>query len=254
MLLLHRLTSFFLVFAVALSLSVLFLFPSFAFLILGILLLVVALLYARLLVWEYRTGAFWVFLGIPILFLFSGFLLILFLESDYAKWVVISVLLFFPFLFTEYVFLYRHIPTTYRPYAIEYLALVLNLLTFFALMSVGYGLRLFLQVHLFLLIISCFLLVLFLLFSIYWVSKIDWLRARPYVIGGTILVTECFTASLFLPTSLFTSAAMMCVLLYLYIGMTRAELLKKLTVSIARRYLLAASLFLLLLIVTTPWV
>src|SRR3989338_2254129 len=73
MLLLHRLTSFFLAFVVALSLVALFLFPSFAFFILGILLLIVGLLYARLLVWEYRKSAFWVFLLISILFLFSFF-------------------------------------------------------------------------------------------------------------------------------------------------------------------------------------
>lgn len=253
MLLLHRLTSFFLLVVIGLGLTGVFFFPEQVFFFLVGMIVLSGLLFARLLLWEYKTSLFWIFLGIPLLFIFASFVFFLFLETFLVKILVLFFLLFLLFLFAEYVFLYKHIPTTYRPYAIEYLVVVLNLLSFFYLFTIGYGLRLFLQTPLFVLVILCLPVVFFLLFSTYWVAKVEWVRAKPYVIGGTILFSEVFAASIFLPTSLYTNAAMISVLFYSFLGITRGQFAKKLTAQVSRRYLLVTVLFLLLLIFTTSW-
>lgn len=156
-------------------------------------------------------------------------------------------------LFAEYIFQYTHLPSQYQPYSIEYLTLLLNVLTIFFLSSVAYGVHLLIQAPLWLLSAVFFLLSFFILYGTLWVSKADDRRSKPYALAGSILTTEFFVTLAFLPSSLYTNAALISLFFYLFLGLTRAQVHHKLTARVARRYLGIAAVLLLAILLSADW-
>ena len=215
--------------------------------------LITALLLMRLLSFQFDTFQFWYLIGTPIIFLLSSFGLFLFFESNFGRifLAIFTTLLFF--LFTEHVFTYTHIPANYKPYSIEYLSLLLNILTIFFASSVGFGVQLFLNIPLWILSSIFFLILLFVVYGILWVSKVPVKQARPYAIAGAILSTELFIVTTFLPTGFYTNAAVITLFSYLFLGLTRARFLNTLTQKVLRRYLAIAFILFILITTTAQW-
>ncbi len=216
-------------------------------------LILISLLYARLLHFRVRTFQFWHFLGTPLLYLVSAFGMIFLFEQPLSSLVLAVASVLFLMLFAEYIFQYTHLPSQYQPYSIEYLTLLLNVLTIFFLSSVAYGLHLLIQTPLFLLSFFFFLLSFFILYGTLWVSKTDDARARPYALAGSILTTEFFVTLAFLPSGLYTNAAFITLFFYLFLGLTRAQVQHKLSSTVVKRYIGMAVILLLIILFSTDW-
>lgn len=212
-----------------------------------------ALLYARLLHWKAHTFQFWHFLGTPILYLISVFGMIFLFEQPLSSVILALVSVLFLMLMAEYVFQYTHLPSQYQPFSIEYLSLLLNVLTIFFVSSVSYGLYLLIQTPLFLLTCFFFLLSLFVLYGTLWVSKADDIRARPYALAGAILTTEFFLTLAFLPSGLYTNAALITTFFYLFLGLTRAQVHHKLSSTVVKRYVGVAVVLLVVILLSSDW-
>lgn len=253
MILIHRLTPF----AIGLLASLGFFsllqgwLPPFLSVVLS--LIFVALLYARLLHFHVRSFEFWYFLGIPLLYLLASFGMMFLFEQALSSLLLSLVSVLFLMLFAEYLFQYTHLPSQYQPYSIEYLSLLLNVLTIFFLSSVAYGTNLLIQTPLWILAPIFFLLSLFILYGTLYVSKADSARSRPYALAGSILTTEFFVTLAFLPSGLYTNAALITLFFYLFLGLTRAQVHHKLSASVVRRYVGVAVVLFVVILLSTDW-
>ncbi len=253
MILLHRITPF--VLGLLLAVGMFFLvFGKIGHVSVAIAMVVIALiLFARLLRFEIRTFQFWHFLLTPVLFLIASLSLIFFLEQDFIILLVAFIALLLIVLYAEYVFQFLHLPTMYQPYSLEYVSLVLHLLTIFSLSSVGFGSMLLLQAPLSVVAIVAFFCFVFVIYGTFWVSKAHESTMKPYTLGGSILMTELFVALSVLPSSYYTNAAIMTVLFYLFIGLTRAHVLRTLSSLVIKRYVIVSGILLLATILSSQW-
>lgn len=254
MILLHRFTPF----AIALASCVLFLTLSVApftlypvAIVAGVL---VPVLFARLLLFEVKRPAFWVFLGTPFLLLLSSVFFFLLLESTGAKWALGGIVTVALFLYAENLFAFYHLPSTYQAYSLEYLTLMMYIGSAFFFTSSAYMAQLFLELPLWVPSVLVFASVLFAMLAVFWVSKIGFETGIPYAILGAILMTELYVALAFLPVSFIANAAAFSVCLSTYFGITRAHVLEKLTPVVTKRYLAFGLLLIAIIFGTATWI
>ncbi len=216
--------------------------------------LFVSLLLARLLQWDITSFRFWHFLVTPVFFLIASYGM-LFLFEEQMLLIILSLFSFvFISIFAEYIFQYVHLPAKDQPYSIEYLSTILNVLTIFFLSSVGFGMFLLVQVPIWLLAIGFFIISVFIIYGTLWVSKTDEARARPYALAGALLTTELFVVLSFLPTGFYTNAAFITIFFYVFLGLTRARALHKLSPVVKKRYIWISIALLLVVIFSSQWV
>lgn len=185
--------------------------------------------FARLLLWEFRRPAFWVFLGTPMLLWFSSLIFFFFLEDPTSKWLVASVVTFGIALYAENVFTFYHMPSAYQAYALENLSLVLYVLSAFFFTSGAFAAQLFLLLPLWIPMLMVFVAVLLATTAVFWVSKIGFDTGKPYAVVGAVLAAELYGVLSTLPTSFVTNAALFAILLYGFLVLARANVLETLT-------------------------
>ncbi len=253
MILLHRLTPFVLGLLLAASFSLLVYFPAWAVQIMAVSLLLAALILARLNNWRITTYEFFSFVGTPWLLIASSYGLFLFFENSIAKIALAIVVSLGVFIYAEHLFSFVHLPARYRPNSLEHLSLLVNVLIVFFLAATFFGLVLFLQVPYWLLIWVFLGLNFFVVYNILWVSKIEHTRALVYALGGAIIISEFFLVLAYLPSSFYTSAAILATFFYVYQGICRAHLLEKLNRPVVMRYLTLGAVLLVLVFSSGQW-
>lgn len=256
MILLHRITPFFIGLSVAAGFGVMALLKGqWISLVLALVCWAVSvLLLARLVGWNVRSFQFWYLVGTPAVFSLSSYAAFLFLEHSAERVFLALLTALLVFFFSEHLFHYIHIPARYQAYAIEHLSLVLTVLTIFFLSSVGFGLQFLLQLPVAFLSLNFFLLSLFVIYGTLWVSKVDHGRAWPYAFAGAVLTTELFSVVTFLPTGFYTNAAVLALFFYLFLGFARAHFLDQLSRGVTQRYLLVGSVLLAMIVGTARWI
>ncbi len=254
MILLHRITPFLIALAVAAGFGLVLFVASVSILLpIGLSFAIVFLLFCRLAQWQAASFLFWALVGVPSFFLASGFGAFLFLESEVVRIILAALVTFFTFLFAEQVFSYLHAPAVYQAYAIEHLSIMLNVLSVFFTGIVALGSHIFLQPPLWMLIPSFAALIFFLLYAALWVSKVDSVPARSFALVGALLLTELFSVILFLPIGYYAGAAFLAICLYVFLGLSRARFLQKLSRAVVWRYLAAGIILFVLIAGTAPW-
>lgn len=214
----------------------------------------VAVLIGMLSRFRVRQFQSWNFVGVPIIFIASGFCLLLFLEDQSMRIALAATVSLLVFFFSEHVFTYVHLPAKYPLYALEHLSLLLNVLSIFFASAAAFGTLLFLQTPLTLLACLFFPIAFFMIYGTLWVSKVEGPQALPYAFAGAAVVTELFAVIAFLPTGLYTNAAAVALIVYLFLGFTRAHFLDRLSRGVVRRYLLVGFGLLVLIAGTAKWV
>ncbi len=255
MILLHRLTPFALAGTLFAGFAMLIARPASLWWPIVLLFVASTLLLSRLLLFEFRRPAFWVFLGIPLFMVTSAFLFFLFLESDLAKWILAVSVVLAAGLYAENLFTFYHLPSAYQAYSLEYLSLVISIASAFFFTSAANGAHLFLRdlVPLWIPAIIVFVAVLFSTLAMFWVSKVGFETSRRYALFGALLMTELFVVLTFLPTSFVANAAAFATCLYVYLGLMRAHVLEKLSRTVVRRYALTGMLLLAVIFGTAQW-
>jgi hypothetical protein len=249
----YRLTPFVLALAAAVMYVTLIFAPFTLWPVALISFLLIPLLLARLLLFEWSRPAFWVFLGTPCLLLVSSLMFFVLLESDSGKWALAAIVTLTLAIYTENLFAFYHLPSTYQAYSLEYLTLVIYVASAFFFTSSAYMAELFLELPLFVPAIAVFVAVLFATMGVFWVSKIGFETGIPFAVTGAILMTELYISLSFLPTSFVTNAAVFAVCLSTYFGLVRAQVLEKLSVSVVRRYVGLGLLLIFIILSTATW-
>ncbi len=219
----------------------------------GVCFVLIPILFARLLLFEIRRPAFWVFLGTPSLLLLASLMFFLIIESPPGAWaLVISVTLALG-LYAENLFAFYHLPSSYQAYSLEFLSLMCYMASAFFYTGSAYMAQIFLELPLWIPVITTFLIVLLATVAVFWVSKIGFETGSLFAVTGAVLMTEAYVAFSMLPTSFVTHAAAFTVLWYVYLGLARAHALEKLTKLVVRRYLLIGCILLGLIFATATW-
>ncbi len=213
-----------------------------------------SLVLARLVGGSVKTFEFWHLLGTPVLFVLSGFGAMLLLESSSIKIVLAVLVTALLVLFVEHVFSYIHLPVNYQPFTLEYLSQLLHILSVFFISTLGFGLTLFLQTPLWLLSPIFFGILLFIVYGTLWAGKIEARRALPYAFAGAALTTEMFMALSFLPTGFYSNAAFLALGVYVFLGLSRAHALHKLSSPVLKRYSILFFLLTFIIAATSQWV
>lgn len=255
MILLHRITPFLIGIATAIGFVALLAFSVHPLAVMGAVLVVVAVLYVRLVGVAPRSFQFWMLFGTPLLFLLASFGLMLFLERPLAQVMLAAFVTLLLSLFAEHVFSYLHAPVNYETYAIENTSLVMNVASVFFVSVAAFGTRVFLATFapLWFLTALFFAVSLFVIFGTLWASKVDVQKARLYALCGALLVAELFVTVAYLPTGYYTNAALIALMAYLFLGLTRAHFIEKLSPKIIRRYAVTAALILVSVLGTSKW-
>ncbi|MFC1788126.1 hypothetical protein ACFLZY_02820 [Patescibacteria group bacterium] len=214
----------------------------------------VALLLARLIGWQWRNFQFWNLLITPLLFIISGIGVFLFFENQPERIALTVLVPIFVFFFAEHVFAYIHLPTKYQAYAIEHLSLILSIVSIFFVGIIGFGTRLLMITPLYILVPIFFTVSLFVIYGTLWVSKVEHKQARPYALSLSVLVTELFMSMTFLPTGFYTNAAVLALCFYVLLGLTRAHFLNRLTRTVLKRYLILGAVLLVVIVGTAKWI
>lgn len=254
MLVIHRLTPFLLAVLAALGIALPLWIPVVPLFFLAIAAAGVVALLWHLAGFRFREPERWFLVGIPAALVVSAYAVALFLESDASKLALATTVALLVFFFAEHLFAFLHLPAAYQLHALEHVSLVVNAVTMFFAATSLFGLRLFLSLPLWVLSAACFVVSLFLLAATFWVCKVGTNRLRPYALGGALMLTELFLAMSFLPTGFFTNAALLTIFFYLYLGISRAHVLSKLSRPVARRYASVSIFLTILILATARWV
>jgi len=251
---LHRISTFLIALLTAVVFVILIYWPDQLLLAAIIGFVMTPLLFVRLLKWEVKRFVFWVFLALPLLLLFSSVFFFFFLEGEAIKYAVGIIVTLCIWIYAESVFAFYHLPSTYQAYTLEYLSLTLSLLSAFFFASGMYAMGLFLQLSLW---VPAIIMGLFSFFSsmmVLWVSKISLQRALRFSIICGICLAQTYIVLSLLPTSFVSNAAGFAVILYLFLGLSRAQALEKLSKKVILRYLAIASAMLLMIFLTARWI
>lgn len=253
MILLHRITPFALGITSILSFVLLMFWPLLGIKALLPLGAILVFFLARLLLWEFRRPAFWVFLGTPMMLWLSSMVFFFFLEDPVSKWIIASTVSIVIALYAENCFTFYHMPSAYQAYALENLSMVVYVLSAFFFTSGAFGAQLFLLLPTWIPTLLVFFAVLFATTAVFWVSKIGFETGRPYAIVGAIVMAELYATLSMLPTSFVTNAALFSVLLYAFFVFARANVMERVNrLMVLRQTGFVAVLFLLILL-TARW-
>lgn len=253
MILLHRITPFALAAVSAVSFLTLMFSPAFGLRMLLPCFFLLVLFFARLLLWEIRRPAFWVFMGTPMLLWLSAMVFFFFLEDPVSKWIIASVVSLGIGLYAENCFSFYHMPSGYQAYALENLSLVLYVASGFFFTSGAFGAELFLLLPTWIPTLIVFFAVLFATVAVFWVSKIGFETGRPYALVGAMLMAELYATLSMLPTSFVTNAAVFAVLLYAFLVLARANVLERLSRNMILRSAGFVGVLLVIILFSARW-
>lgn len=253
MILLHRLTPFVISLLSAAGFGLLMWDPLDLKFLAAACFLLIPILFARLLLWELRRPAFWVFLGTPSLLLLSSLMFFLIIESTLGAWVMLLSVTLALALYAENLFAFYHLPSSYQAYSLEFLSLMCYMVSAFFFTGSAYMAQLFLELPLWIPAIATFLIVLLATVAVFWVSKIGFETGILFAVTGAIIMTQVYISLSMLPTSFVTHAAAFTVFWYIYLGISRAHVLEKLTPSVVQRYAIIGCMLLGLIFGTATW-
>jgi len=200
-----------------------------------------------------RRPAFWVFLGTPSLLLLSSLMFFLIIESTLGAWVMLLSVTLALALYAENLFAFYHLPSSYQAYSLEFLSLMCYMVSAFFFTGSAYMAQLFLELPLWIPAIATFLIVLLATVAVFWVSKIGFETGILFAVTGAIIMTQVYISLSMLPTSFVTHAAAFTVFWYIYLGISRAHVLEKLTPSVVQRYAIIGCMLLGLIFGTATW-
>ncbi|EKD33513.1 MAG: hypothetical protein ACD_76C00012G0002 [uncultured bacterium] len=253
MILVHRITPFLAGLALAALFTSVSIAPSLLSIEAPIIFVLFLLLVARLFKFDMRSPSFWALLSSLAIFCASGLALYLFFESESARLFLAVFVSMLSYIYMENAFYYYHLQAKYQAYSLEYLTMILGVFSVFFSASALYAAYLFIHPPLALIAIIFAVIVLVLLWSALYVSKIDHKRTAVYSAAGALLITELFLSVSFLPSGFATNAALMCVTFYMFLGLSRAHVLEKLTKQIVIRYSALGAAAVALIAGTSRW-
>ncbi|PIR67034.1 MAG: hypothetical protein COU51_00745 [Parcubacteria group bacterium CG10_big_fil_rev_8_21_14_0_10_36_14] len=195
---------------------------------------------------------FWHYLASPLIFVWSGTILLLFFENVYFKhFFVLGLGAYILFYFENFLY-YLIVPSDESRDSFLRINNLMNVVSIFFLSASFYGIKTFIQLHLWLLSIIFFIFSLGLIYGPLWTLKKKTKIIIPEMLIAALIITELFTAIQFLPIGFYASGALVGILYYILSGVLINYLKYKKIVY--RRYIIVGLILLFLILFTARWV
>lgn len=196
----------------------------------------------------------WNFLISPLFLMVGGLFFILFLENQLFKHFLIFLVAFLLGLYLEAIFIYIYRHEKYQINSLENISSYINLISLLFFYSGFFGLLIFLNISVWLVVLLVLLVTVSLAYQTMWINKIDFKKSFLYIlIIGLILCQLAWVIS-FLPIDFYASGAFLSVVYYLLSGLSRFYLLGTLNSLVIKRHLIIGSIVLILILGTTRWI
>ncbi|MBI4414833.1 MAG: hypothetical protein HY566_01170 [Candidatus Kerfeldbacteria bacterium] len=206
-----------------------------------------------LLSWKFRRSEFWHLFLLPMSFVASSFLLLLFVSDSWLAQLLAFASAVLCGWYLENVFQYHFQRQRYQPYALENIASYLNLLVVFFFASSLFAMRVFLNISLFVLVPLGAVVSVALSFQVLWTSKVALSRAWIMLVVYGVIMFEIFGAVSILPTTFFVAGLLLAVPHYLMMNLARHSFRDQLDHRVLRRYAIIGSAALLVTLLSAPW-
>lgn len=190
------------------------------------------------------------FLIIPTLFTWSALAFVLLIESALARHLLAGLVFLFLALFFESMMTYIWRHETYVGYSLENLSAYALTLTVFLAATALQGFYVLLDLNLGLIAVIALLVFVAVNFELFWVSKIAAPAAWRFTGILALILLEVFLALALLPFHFMISGAVITVLWYTAVSLSRAHLLNLFQRKMLYRHLILAGVLLLLLMVS----
>ncbi|MBU0707628.1 hypothetical protein KKG41_04620 [Patescibacteria group bacterium] len=188
-----------------------------------------------------------------ILFHTGAYYFIFFISGQAIKQTIIILALIINIIFLTHIYYYYYRTERYQVNALQNISSYMNLLSVFTLVSVCYGLILYLAWPGWLLSIFVFIIIALLTFQTSWASKVLFRRASRFGIICGLIGAEIFWAVYFLPSSFLVNAMILTVAYYVILNLGRYYLQDQLKKIVIMRYLFIGFAVLLLTVVSARW-
>jgi hypothetical protein len=253
MILLHRITPF--VIATLLAAGMLFVSynPMSAIWALITVTILALALFFRLAGARFRDKEFWGLVAIPTLYILATILLFMLADDTAIRYLVIILGAGVTYFYAENLFTYLHLPGAYQAYSLQNSGGIMAVVTLFFLAAGGYALYAFARIPLYVFAAAFAMLCFILTLSALWISKIPVHRAAVYALAAAVMFAELLAVITYLPTVYVTDGALVAVLYYMYLGLSRANLSSKLSKTVIRRYITVGSLMVVAILLTAQW-
>lgn len=195
---------------------------------------------------------FWHYLVIPLIFVWSAAVLLLFLENIYFKhFFVLGTGIYIIFYF-ENLFYYLISGKDGSDNAFLRMANQMNVISIFFLSAGFYGIKTFIQLPIWLLAIIFNIFSSGLVYASLWSIKHNLKEIYAEVLIMPLIITELFLAINFLPIGFYTGGAMVGIIYYVMAGVLFNFVKNKDLVY--KRYVIVGAILLLLVVATARWV
>lgn len=211
---------------------------------------------------------FFNFLIAPVIFLASAWIFLLFLQSGWIQQLIIIVTSVLYWLFIKVIFLYLFRRPKYQAHTLGNISSYLDLLAVFFISSGFFSLMIFLQLpswyldlYFFQIVIDQIWQLLFLealvvsllTYQLLWASQIPLVSGGPFIFVITLVTTQLFLVTSFLPTSVYVKGLIVGIVFYLLSGLSRNWLLNIREWKVVRRYLTIGLISLIIILASAKW-
>lgn len=240
---------------IAYGLSQIFYFrPNLIYVILVLQLLLFFFTARQFIIISYKTEKWWNLVILP--FLFSTGLIVFSALIPNLLVVQILYLLNLVFLYFYFRTIYYYLIKTdsYNQYHLENLAAYGNFLTFYMIASSIYGLEAFLNLPVWVMVITLAITTMLIVHQVMWANLINPAAAIFYILIVAMIIVEVAWSISFLTLSYYVLGLLLAVCYYVTIGLVKAHLLDRLDRRSVQLYLSFGLLSIIIVLLTSRWI
>ena len=151
-----------------------------------------------------------------------------------------------------YYYLYKN--KLYQKQSLRNLSAYGNFLAFYLIASSVYGLQAFLNIPVWILMISLLIFSGLIFYQVIWSNEINTKDSLFYILIASLMIIELGWAASFLTLRFFVLGLIMAVCYYVIIGMIRFHLLNTLNRKVVKLYLIFGFLSIFIVLLTARWI
>ncbi len=157
------------------------------------------------------------------------------------------------YIYLRYVYYYLARPAAYTAFSIENISSYGNFLTFFLISAAIFGLKSFLNISVWILIIALLIASSLITYQIIWANAINIRKGAIFIFINSLILIELFWAAFFLPINHHVAGLSMAICYYILIGLVRHFLIEKLDAKKVKLYLGFGLTSLFIILITARW-
>lgn len=196
---------------------------------------------------------FFNFLILPLAFVFSAFVLALFVVNGVFFQALVLTAAFLLYVLLRQYYFYFNLPFRFQPYSLEGLSWLVGIVGAYFLFAGCFGGLMLLQLNIWIVLPALIVPAAFSAYHFFWINKISFEKSRLAVLVVVLALAELFYAVSCLPTSYFVNAFILTASYYLMLGTGRLYFMNALTRKKLAAYFLVAGIAFVAVLLTAQW-